>query len=274
MTTIEDALNKYYQYKKEFETLKKNTKRHDNNPLLFVCTCCRRKSQQGMFFSITAHPTEGYREFRARCGVMDTPCNFNIHFHLAEQLHKPDIVRATEEQLQESKKQIIQIKNNVLFGQVPMPTEKFNELKEEINEMTGSLLLINANETNQNRQALLSKKEAEYYNGVDQIKSWMREFGDSGNVALTRQVVDYYNSTLMPLLEEIRVLKYSKIYFETSGNVTTAVFTPAEYFTWEDTGTFGENAGDRVIAFQPCSGMCNMTSRSRPSPKTRTVKKK
>ena len=153
------------------------------------------------------------RKLIARCGDIDKPC-FNIEISKGSIKTEQDFVDYWKNEAQKDKLNIVRIKLDVLFNYLTNEDidKEFNELREKVKE---------ANEEYIEREMVLSNivnnpdKEREITdlnNKLDNIllkqKIKLERFKKGQNTKLVKELVEEYSKDLIPLLDNLRNMKY------------------------------------------------------------------
>tara|TARA_B100001094_G_scaffold202426_1_gene196334 strand:+ start:40 stop:942 length:903 start_codon:yes stop_codon:yes gene_type:complete len=224
-----NKLEEYYKLKSKYdndknEILKRIRKKVNNRELdlrkgneeyknrISKITCygkCKRNI--GMFFGDDS--TGAKRKLIARCGDIDNPC-FNIEISKGSIKTEQDFVDYWKNEAQKDKLNIVRIKLDVLFNYLTNEDidKEFNELREKVKE---------ANEEYIEREMVLSNivnnpdKEREITdlnNKLDNIllkqKIKLERFKKGQNTKLVKELVEEYSKDLIPLLDNLRNMKY------------------------------------------------------------------
>ena len=224
-----NKLEEYYKLKSKYdndknEILKRIRKKVNNRELdlrkgneeyknrISKITCygkCKRNI--GMFFGDDS--TGAKRKLIARCGDIDNPC-FNIEIFKGSIKTEQEFVDYWKNEAQKDKLNIVRIKLDVLFNYLTNEDidKEFNELREKVKE---------ANEEYIEREMVLSNivnnpdKEREITdlnNKLDNIllkqKIKLERFKKGQNTKLVKELVEEYSKDLIPLLDNLRNMKY------------------------------------------------------------------
>jgi hypothetical protein len=198
--------------------LSNREKRSEFNKLKPKCIHCKRPG--GTIFS-NIHTDENekeeaYRELRAFCGIVAEPCNLNIVIRLAKIEWMPELLKTMEKDIKNYKNEIIDHKNKLLFGYLNTEDalEKFENIKEYITSYTSlyEKYLENYHEIVDNDEKTQELNEAitNSYIEIQKIKDCIVKMNETSNVQYARDAVVIYTTTLMPLLQTIRKLKYNE----------------------------------------------------------------
>jgi hypothetical protein len=230
--SIEDAMNEYYKLKEKFEnemtinkriiinntTLSNREKRSEYLKLMPKCVNCKRPSKKGTIFSITYYPADDkipeYRAFKAICGNLADPCNLHIELNIGIQRPIDEELNIVINEIKESKKNIINVKNKLLFGLITTETaiEYFDNNKKYITELTGFyehyLDMLDKAVDDPVEKAELDETLIQSYKSINDIKDCIKKMNDNNDVKFARDAVAIYHRTLQPLLNKIRQLKY------------------------------------------------------------------
>jgi len=216
-----EALNEYYKLKNEYDTKKQaqinNILKDDNlktfrqkrtalDKMKLPCIGC--KKPVGTNFSIK----DGV--LMASCGSTTNQCNLNIKINRGKYIFLDYLLDTYDSSVLENKDDIIQIKLDLLFNYKTetVVLETFKKLKDEITTNLAALVKYKteyiATISNLKNKADIISKMYIFYNKVDMIKTTIKEFDETNNVQLIKDVISLYRTELEPLLMELRDLKY------------------------------------------------------------------
>jgi hypothetical protein len=227
-----DALNEYFKLKSKFEndvdankkkiinnpTLSKREKRNEFLKLKPKCVNCKRPSKKGTIFSIVYNPetdkTSAYRKFSASCGDLADPCNLDIEIHLGDTEPLDKLINNIREEIKLHKNKIINDKNKLLFGLITTEKalEEFDFNKKFINTLTSiyELYLDNWNKMVENPDKKIELDDALVmsYENINKIKDCIKKMNENDDAQFAVDAANIYFTTLKPLLDKIRHLKY------------------------------------------------------------------
>jgi len=263
-----EAINEYFKLKNKYETLiMTNKKKIMNNPHLSnrekrseynklkpKCIHCKRPG--GTIFSIInsveSENEESYRELRSFCGIVSDPCNLNIVVRLAKIEWMPELLKTMEKDIKEYKNEIIDHKNKLLFGYLNTEEalEKFENIKEYISNYTSLYeqylesyhKIVDNNEKKQELNEAITNSYIE----IQKIKDCILQMNETKNVQYARDAVNIYKTTLMPLLNSMRDLKYNEIFVWHNDYTNTCNLIQNKYSIESLSFT---SSNDKVIAY-------------------------
>ncbi len=232
--TPNDALNEYFKLKSKFEndvnvhkkkiinnqTLSKREKRIEFLKLKPKCVNCKRPSNKGTIFSIVSNPetenSSAYRKFTATCGDLVNPCNLNIEIHLGDTEPLDKLMTNIRDEIKQYKNKIIDDKNKLLFGLLTTETalENFDANKNYISDLT-SIYEMYLNEWNKmienpEKKIELDESLTLSYENIKKIKDCIKKMHENDDVQFAVDAANIYVTSLKPLLDKIRHLKYSE----------------------------------------------------------------
>jgi hypothetical protein len=229
-----EALDEYFKLKNKFENevnmhkrkiinniiLSKREKRAEFLKLAPKCVNCKRPSKNGTIFSTNYVPetdtTGAYRILRASCGVLADPCNLNIEIHVGKNETLDNLLRQARDEITESKNAIIDDKNKLLFGLITTEKalENFDFNKSYINDLTSVYELFldrwNKQIENPDKKVELDESLVLAYENINKIKECIKKMNENNDTKFAEDAARIYVTTLKPLLEKIRHLKYSE----------------------------------------------------------------
>lgn len=232
--SFKDALNEYFKLKNKFEndvnaykkkiinniTLSKREKRSEFLKIMPKCVNCKRPSKKGTLFSTTFIPetekTGGYRKLSAVCGNLVDPCNLDIEIHIGETEPLDKLITNVRNEIKTYKNKIIDDKNKLLFGLITTEKalENFDFNKTYINDLTSiyELYLDKWNKIVDNPEKKTELEDAFIlsYENIDKIKKCIKQMNEKNDSQFAATAANIYITTLKPLLDKIRHLKYSE----------------------------------------------------------------
>lgn len=232
--TPNDAIFEFYKLKEKFEnsmsankkkiinnqTLSKREKRSEFLKLMPKCVNCKRPSRKGTIFSITYHPSDDktgeYRILKAICGDLANPCNLNIEVNVGTNQRLDEELNNITNEIKEAKNNIVNDKNKLLFGLITSETalENFDYNKTYISEMTSIyekyLDMFNKEVDNEEKKLELDEALVQSYETINTIKDNIKKMNETNNIQYAVEVAEIYHTTLYPLLNKIRHLKYNE----------------------------------------------------------------
>jgi hypothetical protein len=230
--SVDDALNEYFRLKEKFEadmninkrkiinniTLSKKEKRTEFLKLMPKCVNCKRPSKKGTLFSVTYNPsndkTDAYRTFKAICGNLADPCNLNIEINIGKYEHIDEALNYVRNEINKYKNSIIDDKNKLLFGLITTETalENFDSNKSYVVDMTSIyetyLDVWNKKVENPEKKTELEEALVQSYQSIDSIKDCIKKMNEANDKQYAVDAATIYHTTLQPLLNKIRQLKY------------------------------------------------------------------
>lgn len=216
-----EALNEFYRLKNDYDTKKQNLvnkllkdenlktikqKQEMFQKEKIACISCKRKV--GTIFSIK----DGV--LGAICGDIKNPCNLDIKINRGKYMFLDALIDEYDTALSDNKSEIIQIKLDLIFNYKSESTilNEFKQLKNDIVTDLESLttfktLYINKL-TNLENKSEINAKMSIFYNKVSAIQNTVREFNETGNNQLIKDIISLYVNELQPILLDLRKLKY------------------------------------------------------------------
>ena len=239
---FQNALNTFYKLKGEYEEklndqkrkiakkthLSTKEKRDEFKQLKMACVNCNRKV--GTIFQVKYKETSSPggekdkpkkerwedigRVAKAMCGDRISPCPLDIEINLGKIQTVAEELQTIQDKIIELKKEIVLIKNNLLFGYIETDkaVEKFEQVKEELSENTEDyevmLMLYMKIYDNPEKKEEVKNLELKIFNDIKQIKQYIFDFNREKNVQFAEDAVTLLVSQLMPSVVELRTLKY------------------------------------------------------------------
>ena len=225
--TFQVLLNEYYKLKSKYEDdFNKNKKKIINNPDLskkekqrefqrLKRSCVNCKKIGGTLFTNSLNE-DGSRHLKARCGAKANPCDLNISLEISQYYLVSDVLEENEADIKQYKNEIIQYKNDVLFGYVSKERTltMFDNLTKKISDSmelyTSYLDEYKSVTDNEDKKRLINEKKSESYLYLQNIKRAIDEHNKTGNNQFVTDAVSIYVNNLKPLADEILHLKYKQ----------------------------------------------------------------
>ena len=225
--SVLDNINEFYKLKNKYENdIKKNKNKILNNPTLSwkerqnefkklkpKCINCKRPG--GSAFLTKFNEDSGFRELRSFCMAVKQ-CNLNIVIQLGRVEILTDSIIEIEDSIRESKKKIINDKNQLLFNYIDsnQAVSFFEKEKVEISEWSSLLelylenyiLLTDSEETKIKLKNYIERS----YEFIQQIKEAIHQFKITDDTQFVKDAVNVYITSLKPLLDETQKLKYKE----------------------------------------------------------------
>lgn len=254
-----EALNEYYKLKNEYDTKRQaqiNSILKDDNLKTFKQkraaldkikpSCIGCKKQVGTIFSIK----DGV--LMATCGDPSNACNLDIKINRGKYIFLDDLVDVYDISVLENKEDIIQIKLDLLFN-YKNETEVLSAFKSLKSEITANLDALVKYKTeyidtlsNLKNKPDITAKMYIFYNKVGSIKDTIKEYDETNNIQLIKDIVSLYRTELEPVLMDLRRLKYKYQAIEFNERDNTYCLKRKTYTMNEMTIPFDE---PKVISF-------------------------
>ena len=242
--TLNKHLNEFYKLKDQYETeirtkivkpiaqsVKAKSWKEKRKMLRDApkAKCVNCKRPVGSEFSIKyfkeENSLESGRIFTAKCGDSEDPCPLNINIKVQNTVPYQKELTSMENEINKLKKNIIIEKNNLVFGYTNK--ENFGDYFYELtSELEGKVELYNIylnnyvqNVENPERQQELKKLIITYGANIEQIKSMLKEYDETGEVQIIDNVVSMYIDEMLPLSDKIMDYKYHINIVETHDNM-------------------------------------------------------
>jgi len=224
--TVDDQINEFYKLKHNYEikiqdqkdNILKNKKltltdkKNKYRRLTANCVNCARKV--GTIFEIKDN------RLTAICGDKTRPCKLNINIHRGAYINLEELMDVFQTGVNDLKEEIITVKLDLLFGydKETQVLDKFNKLKDELSSdleaVMGYKTQYISRVHNLDNKSILDDKLRIFYNNVSVIKSTIEEYNETEQIQLIKDMLVLYDNEMLPLLDEIRDLKYKHIAME------------------------------------------------------------
>ena len=248
---VKEALNEYFKLKLKYETkINENKKKIINNVTLSnrekrseylklkpKCINCQRPG--GTKFNITYFEEtdieDAHRQYSATCGIIADPCNLDIKIKIGKVELMPDLLNIIQKEISDTKKEIIDNKNKLLFGFLTSESvlEKFEDLKDSVNHFSSlyEAYLSNYDNVVDNDKKKLELNEAitDSYIQIEQIKDCIKKMNETNNSQYARDAANIYVNILQPLHNKIRSLNYNETMVWYNENLNTCNLIQTKY---------------------------------------------
>ena len=227
---IENDINEYYRLKSKYDNDNdKNKKKIINNKFLSIkekkaefkqlkpkCVNCGKPGGTA-FATVVSKDNMGskFRELRAFCKAVE-PCGLNINIAVGNFENINDILKMIDKEIYNSKTDIINDKNKLLFGLITTEKalENFDLQKGIIKDFTDLLekylqTYIKITDDPEVKQQLNEEFEKSYVL-IQQIRIAIKNFNDTNDISFIRSVGNIYHNELTPVLHQILSLKYKE----------------------------------------------------------------
>lgn len=181
------------------------------------CISCNRNV--GTIFSVKHHDNDPFRIFVAKCGDLSDPCPLDIHFEIYDRDTYERTIHETMKDLNNVKKEIIQEKNDVMFGYKhrtstfgsSMDNKEVSLLKEVLTPDKINILL---GPRSQQQDELMNKYKRKLGQGFIEILEGFNALSDeerSENKDTTQKVLENYISDKMRRAEAYTISGKDKV---------------------------------------------------------------
>ena len=154
------------------------------------------------------------KNLKATCGNTTSPCQLNIDITRGESLDAFTIRSTVEETVNDKKTEIIMAKLDLLFGYTSEEdtAEQFEELLNDYKDNEQLLQTVNASianvTDNPEKKDTLNTSEAELFDLVSDIQRKTKQYNESKETTVIKQIVEATVDEIMPLASKIRQLTY------------------------------------------------------------------
>ena len=235
--TIDNNINEYYRLKSKYDSdIEKNKKKILNNKTFSIkekksefkqlkpkCVNCGKPGGTTFASVVNKNGDGKFRELRAFCKAVE-PCGLNINIAVGNFENINDLLKMIEETIHDSKNEIINDKNKLLFGLMSTEDalENFESQKNMINDFTSLLenylnIYIKITDDPEMKTKLVEDLEKSYIL-IQQIKTAIKNFDETNGMEFIRSASNIYVNELKPLLSIILKLTYkeTKVVFNES----------------------------------------------------------
>ena len=256
---FQNAVTTFYMLKSEYDEqiqeikrkiakkkgLSKKEKRDEFKKIKPICVNCRRKV--GSIFEIKYNVETDSRIAKALCGDKLNRCPLNIEINLGKIKSLAEEVKEVQDEMNDLKKQIVIIKNDLLFGYITTDkaVEDFESLKNELSSSTElyEILLVSYISVYDSPEKAeeIKKLELDIYNDIKSIKQYIHDFNREKNLEFVQDAVTLLVSQLTPKVKELRNLKYPIMNVDTSDKQCKLIQKPLDYSRTENDAAFTEH---------------------------------
>lgn len=222
----QNAVNTFYSLKNEYDEqikdlrkkiskkkgLSVKEKRDEFKKIKPQCVNCKRKV--GSIFEVKYNKTDESRIAKAICGDRLNRCPLDIEINLGKITPLSEELQNTQDEMNTLKKQIVVIKNDLLFGYISTDkaVEEFDKIKSELSSTTEmyEILLVSyvAIYDNPEKASQIKRMKIEIYNNINMIKQYIRDFEQTKNLQFVHDAVTLLITQLTPKTDDLRKLKY------------------------------------------------------------------
>ena len=262
---FQNAVNTFYMLKGEYDeqiqeikrkiakkrALSKKEKRTEFKKVKPFCVNCKRKV--GSIFEVKYDVETDSRIAKALCGDKLNRCPLNIEINLGKIKSLAEEVKEVQDEINDLKKQIVIIKNDLLFGYTTTDkaVEEFESLKNELSSSTElyEILLISYISVydSPEKAAEIKKLELDIYNDIKGIKKYIHDFNHEQNIQFVQDAVTLLISQLTPKVEDLRKLKYPVMRVDTVDKQCKLIQKSIDYSTTEADSAITEHG---IVEFQ------------------------
>jgi hypothetical protein len=230
---VQDAMTMYYKLKKkyEYEYLDKITKMKKNNNKdikSWKPPCIECERPVGTLFKREFNDKSQKVTLCSTCGDDKNPCRLNIEIQINDCYMLNENIELFTHLLNEEKKEIINLKNQYLFGYLTLEDvlDKFNKQKTEWSDIQYLL--------NDDLEKWISKIDDEKKKEQMKINNTkLHIYIQKMKSSLPQEAVTLYLHDVLPLVDEINHLQYANQYMKFNKLDNTYQFIQ-EPFTLQD----------------------------------------
>ena len=262
---FQNAVTTFYMLKNEYDEqiqeikrkiakkkgLSKKEKRDEFKKIKPVCVNCKRKV--GSIFEVKYDVETDSRIAKALCGDKLDRCSLNIEINLGKIKSLAEEVKEVQDEINDLKKQIIIIKNDLLFGYTTTDkaVEEFESLKNELSSSTElyEILLVSYISVYDSPEKAeeIKKLELDIYNDIKTIKQYIHDFNHEKNIQFVQDAVTLLISQLTPKIKDLRKLKYPIMNVDTNDKQCKLLQKSLDYTTTENDSAIIEHG---IVEFQ------------------------
>ena len=258
--SYDDALEKYYELKAEYESKRQSqVNRIVRNPSIDN-SMKRRKLATLNTKCIICGQSGGTRFYQqdgiliAKCGNATNPCRLDIRIRRERAIPCYEVAAKSYDEIQKIKSEIIGIKMDILFGYLDdaEAVDAFNMKREQLNRdeeqyLSSSEAYLNLI-ADKDKERELAMDETTLYVAVQNLRERMKEYKETGDLAIINSVTTDYSDVIRPLVTKIRGLKYKYSSVE-KDKVDQTFHLIEEQFTNRDAEFTVKGASGKVLAY-------------------------
>ena len=224
-----EKLNQFYKLKSDYEEsinvekekiMKMSNKSIREKRNIFrtlIPKCINCNSPGGSTFRVYKNDKND-RILKAECNSNKEKCRLDIVIYAGNFVTTTDILDYFKKKISTEHEKIILNKNDKMFG--ILSDDKalgiFEILKENISyyssiysEWDDFNEIMNNNKDNKKQ---LNKKKVEYFEIIEELKEYQKEYNESRDINIIKEVVHLYNTRLKPINSEIHKLTFNSQY--------------------------------------------------------------
>ena len=177
------------------------------------CVNCKRRV--GTIFSIKYNEEDNSRKLIAKCGSNDSPCILNIELNVNPVTLLNEIVDNSQSLISKSQDEMIQTKNNLLFGYITQDDalNTFETLKTDISKNTVHMEthLFKLLEITHNTEKLAQIKllQNTFYINIGEYKQFIINYERTNDITHIKNANEYYINTILPTVTKLNEIKYA-----------------------------------------------------------------
>jgi hypothetical protein len=285
------ALDKYYElknrYEEDYKKVKLKIMKNDNLSLKEkrieiqknIPKCINCKRPVGSIFKIKKKENEIVKTLISKCGDTKNPCPFDIEIDLNFSENIENINKEYKNELKNYEIDIIKYKNDLLFNYIKTEdvVEKFETLKEEINETTDlyhfyteKLLNITDNQEKENK---IKEISIVLYDNINTFKNFIQSYQKTNELKYLENAVVLNVKTIQSNFRELSKLKYKEkgVYYDESNNTYHLFEIKNGIDDFEQFNSGNEGVIKFVIGNKNKTGIKTNKNRKEPNNKTKKI---
>ena len=188
-----------------------------------------------------------------KCGNTKEPCNLNIDIKCASTTDARQTLEEAKESINSYKKKITELKLDLLFelDDEEVILNEFQTYKDQLEgilsfavefqtyfDRNNKKIPIMNEETGENtyipKNEFLKDKQKQLNQFINTFKKNIKEFKETGEIAIMSDTLQIYKNVIIPLQNQIRNIKYQEIFIEKINN-SNGKFTKKEMPTYHFT---------------------------------------
>jgi hypothetical protein len=295
-TEFYNMVNMYYNYKYQYEDAKQQMKRRISyspeemskeearkayNKTKPPCVNCGRNV--GTIFATEFRTSLTEDDFRrtliAKCGDKTSPCILDIQISMPFMTLFDETIDPTKESINNYKKRIIRIKNEVMFGYTPEEdaikryTAIGELLKEDEQLLKDTIAVRDAATKEKQKRTQLAQAEALFEKDLEEFKRLTQEYKVTKNEQFLKDSTMIYTDHILKTTRAITNIKYDYNEIEYDVDTDTYTLVQKQFPLNVQQNYSGEDVYETVLKFVKGNNLTNQSNQAILNAHNKTIKK-
>lgn len=295
-TEFYNMVNMYYNYKGQYNDTKEKMKRRISyspermsdkeakkayDKTKPECVNCGRNV--GTIFATEFRTSLTEDDFRrtliAKCGDKTSPCNLDIQISMPFITLFDETIEPTKESINNYKKRIIQIKNDVMFGYmsdedaIKRYTALGELLKDDTQLLKDTTTFRNAATKEEQKQTQLAQAEALLERDLEEFKRLTREYKVTKNEQFLKDSTMIYTDHILKTARAITNIKYDYNEIEYDPDMDIYSLVQKQFPLNIQQNYSGEDVYETVLKFVKGNNLTNQSNQTILNNHNKTIKK-